>query len=386
MDDTTDVWTEVIEEKNEASLLGPQATSSILNAPKPEVSEELESLIGIAMPRLEPGDRQTAAGDTSLYELLDMVPKGRKLLAELLSGSRTTGDIFQHYEKSAIHKKLADKVDQWITEEETQGKESNRNLAGLRGEYSSAIFSWSSANKNKERVASAGKRNISSSAGSHKTVNEQLYTKAYTAISGLIAQKRDEERRREREKAAASKPPVSPTVFKADPLQKFEARALPRERKKKLKQEKHKRSSILWFWKGTPQKSKEQANKSRDDHRDDKSASETGTTSASRVPTSSMAHPESVPQAPEASACSTTASQTPEISLPSTSPHSGSGLSEASSEEESLFGDFESSLGLQAADVPATPPVASGPMGSGAAQDMLSFAPLQPKKRDNSQS
>ncbi|KAM3160575.1 hypothetical protein ACU8KH_04710 [Lachancea thermotolerans] len=384
MDDTADVWTEVLEEKKVAPPMGPQVASHVFSAPMPKASEELESMMGVAMPQLESGARKPAGEDMNLYGLLDMVPKGRKLLAELLSGPHTTGDVFQHYDKSAIHRKLADKVDQWITEEETQGKESNRNLAGLRGEYSSAIFSWSSANKNKERVASAGKKSASPSTGSQKTVNEQLYSKAYAAISGLIAQKRDEERRRERERAAASKPPASPAVFKADPLQKFEARALPREHKKKPKQEKHKRSSILWFWKGGPQKSKDQAGRSRDDHRDAKPASEPGITSTPRASSDSTPRPRSESQTPEASASSVSASQTPQTYLPPSPPHTGASPAGASSDGESLFGDFESSTGPQAVDAPVTPPVAPEHTGTGAAQAMLSFAPLQPKKRDNS--
>ncbi|SCV05633.1 LANO_0H11782g1_1 [Lachancea nothofagi CBS 11611] len=378
MDNTVDVWAEELSKKKLDDPIEEHKHSKNFGT-KPEVPDELKELMNKALPRGENEHIDREGNDKTLYDLLDIAPHGRKLLNELFSGPRGRGDVFQHYEKSAIHKQLVEKVDSWIVEEEEFSGDTGASRAVSQGEYSSAIFSWSSANKDKKKPSSTDGKRVSSRGLYHHSLNQTLRKKAYAGINELLAQRRDQERQRELEKISfLNSTPIAPSTFKVDPLQKFEARALPRERKKKPKQQK-KRSSILWFWKGSSHTEKAPVHQSKDKR----------TTVSAQLASDSHIIAQDVEDLnapkPEAQDLDNSPSL---LTGQSSSTQEGilQNNDEPSEDEDSIFGEFESAVSpqpvsdtcVQQQEVTSNNSNNKETMGA----VMNSFTPLQPKRKN----
>lgn len=356
------------EEDSPNTGLNENLTDSKLSSQ--EDTSDFTKLMDLAIPTNERSQEESRINEKGLYELLDIAPKGRKLLNDIFSGPQYTGNVFQHYGRSALCKELTNKVEKWVIEDEQLSKEVVRNVASSRGDYSSAIFSWSSANRHKGRPSSSGERSAPSSRGassssdSRQSINTQLFKKAHAAISGLLAQQKEEERLQMKDTLARKSPSVAPSTFRADPLLKFEARALPREHKKRPKKEdKKKRSSLLWFWKGASSKDKDSKRRSHaegaKDHFEAEHSSLGKDKNTRNVATGSG---EILPETPEVLGTSSASIGSNRATSLLDSPHSDH------SDADSAFGDFESSSFAPALSPPASPGMDE--ISSGSAPDL----------------
>ncbi|SCU94310.1 LADA_0G07800g1_1 [Lachancea dasiensis] len=365
MDETTDVWTKELNSYSYQHEQELHERLKVLTATgeKPKLSDELEGLIDRVLPRNETEELQEETTPRTLYGLLDVAPHGRKRMNQLLAGPHGSGDVFQHYENSAIHRTLAKTVDEWIVrQEDVAGGQRPGSRDVSQGEFSSAIFSWSSANRDKKATSSSQGSGRIGDIHRQYSLNQQLRSKAYEGIADLLARRRDQERQREIDSiASVTKTRMTPGGFKVDPLQKFEARALPKERKKKgpkqgKQTQSQKRSSLLWFWKRNDPET----------HTSEKPAS------AGR----DVNPQDSQPPTNEAPALQCSQSADNGVTGAALQPSD-----DGEDDDDSVFGDFKSTS-QRPVDMSSDDQVSLHKVPDFEPVGMGSFVPLQPKKKD----
>ncbi|SCU88663.1 LAFA_0E13916g1_1 [Lachancea sp. 'fantastica'] len=371
MDESTTIWNREVSKRDDSNFQRK-------NEPKEntidefKISDEVVDLIDKALP--EQKSRSLSAQDeitTTLYELLDTAPHGRKVRNDLFASSTGNASIFQHYRKSSIHRNLVKTIDKWIVEREESAADISGSRGGSRGDHSSAIFTWSSANRESNKSASSHVKEISSNAsnignssGPKQSLNRKLQKQAQVASSDFLAQRRELERKREIENLASTRSaPVTPGTFKVDPLLVLNPQALPRPSKKKSDTEKPRRKttkqknrlSNLFFWK--PSSTKDQP-------RHEKAAKTQNETKSTFI-----AEPSDLTGSTQSAS---------DIDQPT------SELSAADSvdDRDSAFGEFESASASETVNDSANfePSQEAGPRVPDSLA-MESFAPLQPKRR-----
>ncbi|SCV03536.1 LAME_0H11210g1_1 [Lachancea meyersii CBS 8951] len=327
--------------------------------------DEIAQLLNKALPIDNNEEMRREPEIVTLYELLDVAPHGRKLKNDLFSTFHGNTSVFQHYGKSSINRHLVDTVDSWIVEKEELAGETGGLRAASRGEYSSAIFSWSSANKDKKKLSSSQGKGHTSSSGDHGprlSLNQALQKQANAGISEFLTQRRVQERSREIEKLASTKTvSITPSSFKVDPLLKFEAHALPKQKKQdaakrqRQQQKKKNRLSNLFFWKGSSTSEKS--------HHEPKS------------PTPLKPAPEPIEIHANPVENYSPTHQHDQLSFEAS-------MCESFGDNNSAFGEFESACAsppvIEATE--AKSPIEAGPRGSNTFV-MDSFTPLRPKKK-----
>ncbi|SCW02761.1 LAFE_0F13696g1_1 [Lachancea fermentati] len=254
MDDTVNVWAQDVGQDTTKPLKTPSTQKNTFltkSYSKLILPHSLSQLIDESIPI---DDSEEEEHDQwSLYNLLDYTKNARKTMNALTSSASGDLTLFLHYSKSHLSQELNKTAKKWASDERSRNEENNnfQTSTGLKSDYSSAIFSWSSSTKGAQSIPVEIKEK---SSNSEPSVNEKLYNKAYKNLTKIYREiKKSEEKDYLRAQRSDSSRATSPglgteTGFKVDPLKQFEARALPRKTKKKHHHEKKKRSSFLWFW------------------------------------------------------------------------------------------------------------------------------------------
>ncbi|QLL30788.1 hypothetical protein HG536_0A06030 [Torulaspora globosa] len=192
-----------------------------------------------------------------LYELLDEVPHGRKLMNHLLSSASDLQLNEQDLCHGHLHKAASATADRWYEEER---RASTQALPAALQLDAPVIFSWSK----KAAAAKTSPQKSKPHAAARETTNQTLF-KSISARLTEIARQREtlqhgpmDENGSRRSESSASKHQWASSEFHVDPLQEFVARALPRASKKEHSEKKKvKRRSLLNFWGGGTHKRKE---------------------------------------------------------------------------------------------------------------------------------
>ncbi|CEP63708.1 Lft1p LALA0_S09e00716g [Lachancea lanzarotensis] len=360
MDESTSIWNQEASKRDDSEILEKNEPFED-TIEEFKVSDEAVELINIALPGKNDENLKAQNEPTTLYQLLDTAPHGRKVMNDLFARSTGNASIFQHYRKSSIHRNLVKVVDRWIVEREEYGGDTTGSRAASRGDYSSTIFAWSSANREK---------NIPLASTAHakdnrpqRSLNQILQKHAHSGIRDFLVQRRELERQREIENlASTTSMPVTPGTFKVDPLLKLEPQALPRPSKKKSESEKQRRKttkqknrlSNLFFWKGSSSTKKQT--------RDEKQTTNEPVSTTAASDFAGLTH----------------------STVEGDQPFSETSADASVDVSDSAFGEFESGSASASGTIDESadtaPPTEASPRMS-ANLVMESFTPLQPKRR-----
>lgn len=207
-----------------------------------EIDQQLDTLLPLS-PITDAESQET----TILYELLDEVPNGRKLMNHLVSSTSDVQLKEQDLSHGSLHKAASAIAGRWYDEER---RASTQALPAALQLDAPVIFSWS------KKAAKTSTQKSKPHAVARESTNQTLF-KSISARLAEIAKREalqrepvDEDGSR-RSESSASKHRWASSQFHVDPLQEFVATALPRASKKENSEKKKvKRRSILNFWGG----------------------------------------------------------------------------------------------------------------------------------------
>ncbi|QLQ78351.1 hypothetical protein HG537_0A05980 [Torulaspora globosa] len=212
-----------------------------------EIDEQLDTLIPLSQITSRESEESRI-----LYELLDEVPNGRKLMNHLVS---CASDVqFEGQALGQLHKVASAIADRWYDEER---RASTQALPAALQLDAPVIFSWSK----KASVVKNSPQKSKSHVVARETTNQTLF-KCISGRLSEIANKRDTVRRgsadEDGSESSMGKHRWASSKFHVDPLQEFVATALPRASKKENSEKKKiKRRSLLNFWSGSTHRKKE---------------------------------------------------------------------------------------------------------------------------------
>lgn len=208
-----------------------------------EIDERLDALLP-----LDPTTEEESEEPRTLYELLDEVPNGRKLMNHLFCSATELQLDERQLSKGHLHKTASVIADRWYEEEK---RASTQALPAALQLDAPVIFSWS-------KKAAGGKtssQKTTPNSSVRDTTNQTLF-KSISARLNQIA-KQGEIGQQDtcyedgsiRSEMSPSKQRWASSEFHVDPLQQFVATALPRASKRENNDKKKvKRRSILNFW------------------------------------------------------------------------------------------------------------------------------------------
>lgn len=223
------------------------------------VSAEVDKFLDELIPSLHLGtpDLDRSEDSRVLYELLDAVPHGRKVMNRLFhsgSGSDIRKTPYGQH-NSHLQRAASSIAEQWFEEEKRASSQVTPATLQLDAPV---IFSWSKkAGSIKGATTSSDSRNFKESTAG-ETTNQILFRSISSKLSKIVTQREDLHKRsnenvlaQESERSQHSNG-WADSQFRVDPLQPFVAKALPKESRRETSARKKtnhtKRRSLLNFW------------------------------------------------------------------------------------------------------------------------------------------
>lgn len=246
-DPTVSIALEIGLGMNELSDYDEAVSNSMIQ----EIHQRLDELLP-----LEPITTEATEEPRILYELLDEVPNGRKVMNHIFHSATGLQVDTQELYNGHFHRTASRIADRWYEEEK---RASTQALPAALQLDAPVIFSWS---KKGSGTKNSPQKNTPDSSV-RETTNQTLF-KSIAGRLSEIAKQRDvlqdgfeEHEGSERAQTSPSKQRWAKSEFHVDPLQEFVVTSLPRPKKETSDKKKAKRRSILNFWGGNNKKKEE---------------------------------------------------------------------------------------------------------------------------------
>ncbi|EDO17681.1 hypothetical protein Kpol_1004p58 [Vanderwaltozyma polyspora DSM 70294] len=224
-------------------------------------------------------ERNTDGNEVTLYQILDVLPDGRKTMNHLFYSSMIIDNKdFMNFNDCTINRKSKEMSDLWYAEEL---RATSSIAAGALTMEAPVMFSWSNRSTSKlksedSETQKINKTNVNISNG--QTTNQKLYklvSAGLKVIDKNLSNWTDDNIDRniesnnnvvnnEHNDTIVESKPWKDSNFRVDPLQQFVVTELPNKMKARdepKKKAKSKKKGFLWFWGGSSKKSSKSSKK-----------------------------------------------------------------------------------------------------------------------------